>query len=74
MGSVAVATPRGDPCGEVPGADFDELPRPPQNYHGHNQYISVILMNPSNYLAGQIFFPPLDLELFTPLLSEITVT
>eukprot|EP00966_Prymnesium_polylepis_P058675 1358820-Prymnesium_polylepis.1 len=30
MVSVVVAPPRGDPCGEVPGADFGELPRLPQ--------------------------------------------
>jgi hypothetical protein len=41
----------------VPGPDFGELPRPPQNYHGRNQYISVILMNPSKYWQGRLLFP-----------------
>ena len=37
----------------VSGGARPELPRPLQNYHGHNQYIFVILMNRLNYLSGQ---------------------
>ena len=32
-----MATPRGDPCGGVPGGDLGELRSPPQSYHEYKR-------------------------------------
>ena len=57
MVSVVVAPPRGDPCGEVPGADFGELPRLPQSYHEHNRHGFEAYGVAMKYPARRINFP-----------------
>ena len=51
MVSVAVATPRGDPCGKVPGGERSDLRRPPQIYHQHKRTCFDILISYDNFLA-----------------------
>ena len=51
MVSVAVATPRGDPCGGVPGGTRPDLPRLPQIYHRHKCTCFEIFISYDNFLA-----------------------
>ena len=52
MVSVAVATPRGDPCGGVPRGDFGELHGSPQSYCGDITHVAEMLRSCSKYLIG----------------------
>ena len=68
-----MATPCGDPCGAVPGADFTDLPRPPQIYHECKRHGFVIYIH-------RVIFPPqgfnsyrAELEILTQLFTVTIV-
>ena len=43
-------------CGEVPGADFGELPRLPQSYHEHSRHGFEVLGCSVNFLPRDFNF------------------
>jgi hypothetical protein len=73
MVSAAMATACGDPCGAVPGADFADLPKPPQIYHECKRHSFVIYIHRANFLLQGFNSYRSELEMLTRLCSEHTV-
>ena len=46
-----MATACGDPCSAVPGADFTDLPKPPQIYHECKRHSFVVYVYCVNFVS-----------------------